>query len=157
MPLIDHPPLTESLEDLMPGMCYGCGTLNEHGHHIKSYWDGEVSRCTWTPESYHHGGANFLYGGIIASLLDCHMCLTGIIGLYAREERIVGDDKGPQLYAVTANLNVDYLKPTPLAGPVDLTATIDSVDGRKIRVIGTLGRDGVVMAKATGLFIQVDR
>ena len=24
--------------------CYGCGRLNEHGHQLKSYWDGEEAR-----------------------------------------------------------------------------------------------------------------
>ena len=23
--------------------CYGCGTQNEHGHQLKSYWDGDTA------------------------------------------------------------------------------------------------------------------
>jgi len=23
--------------------CYGCGKKNEHGHHLKSYWDGDTT------------------------------------------------------------------------------------------------------------------
>ncbi|MFN8386635.1 MAG: hypothetical protein U0V48_08920 [Anaerolineales bacterium] len=30
--------------------CYGCGTLNEHGHHIQSYWDGDRSVCHFMPK-----------------------------------------------------------------------------------------------------------
>lgn len=157
MSTLVHPPLTEALEDLLPGTCYGCGSLNEHGYQIKSYWDGEVCTCTWQPAPYHHGGANFLYGGIIASVLDCHLCMAGILGLYASAGRVFGDDKGPQLFAVTANLNIDYLKPAPVEEAVTLTATLDSVEGRKIRTSGTLGIGDEIMAKATGLFIQVNR
>ena len=25
--------------------CFGCGRLNEYGHQIKSYWDGDESVC----------------------------------------------------------------------------------------------------------------
>lgn len=31
--------------------CYGCGSLNEKGLQIKSFWDGEESVCTYTPET----------------------------------------------------------------------------------------------------------
>ena len=27
--------------------CYGCGHLNEHGHRIKSYWDGDETVCVF--------------------------------------------------------------------------------------------------------------
>ena len=33
--------------------CYGCGTLNEHGLHIESRWDGDESVCRFEPQPYH--------------------------------------------------------------------------------------------------------
>ena len=33
--------------------CYGCGKLNQHGHQIKSRWDGEETVCLFTPEAFH--------------------------------------------------------------------------------------------------------
>lgn len=157
MQTIKHPPLEQALEDIMPGDCFGCGALNEHGHQIKSFWDGEKAVCRWTPKPYHAAGGPFLYGGIIASLLDCHMCLTAIVGLYADAGRVYGDDGGAKMWAVTANLNVDYLAPTPIDAEIEVEARIVSVDGKKVRVEGTLGADGVVSARASGLFIRVAR
>jgi acyl-coenzyme A thioesterase PaaI-like protein len=157
MQKINHPPLDKALEDIMPGDCYGCGSLNEHGHQIKSFWDGEKAVCSWTPKPFHAAGGPYLYGGIIASLLDCHLCLTGIVGLYAASGRIYGDNTGSEIFAVTANLNVDYVAPTPIDGAIEIEARIISVEGKKVRVEGTLGVNGAVSAKATGLFIRVER
>ena len=44
--------------------CFGCGRLNEKGHKIKSYWDGEESVCHVKPPSIYSGGKqDILYGG----------------------------------------------------------------------------------------------
>ena len=52
--------------------CYGCGTMNELGHQIKSYWDGEESVCHFQPKPYHTAIPGYVYGGLLASLIDCH-------------------------------------------------------------------------------------
>ena len=52
--------------------CYGCGRLNEHGLQIKSYWDGEETICHFRPRPYHTAVPGYVYGGLIASLIDCH-------------------------------------------------------------------------------------
>ncbi|HEM61758.1 MAG TPA: PaaI family thioesterase, partial [Chloroflexi bacterium] len=62
--------------------CYGCGRLNEYGHQIKSYWDGEETVCTFLPEPYHTAIPGFVYGGLIASLIDCHSTATAAAAKY---------------------------------------------------------------------------
>jgi len=52
--------------------CYGCGRRNEHGLQIKSYWDGEESVCIHQPKSCYMAIPGMAYGGLIASLIDCH-------------------------------------------------------------------------------------
>ena len=52
--------------------CYGCGRLNEHGMQIKSHWNGTESICIYTPEAYRSSLPGYAYGGLIASLIDCH-------------------------------------------------------------------------------------
>jgi acyl-coenzyme A thioesterase PaaI-like protein len=66
-----------------------------------------------------------------------------------------GEDEA-ELHCVTGNLNVDYLAPTPIDGPVRLEAHASGIEGRKIYVEGTLSAKGNITAKATGLFIKVD-
>lgn len=92
--------------------CYGCGRSNAHGHQIKSYWDGDETIARFTPQPYHIAIPGFVYGGLIASLIDCHGTGSAALAVYRSEERNPGTE--PALRFVTASLQVDYLKPTPL-------------------------------------------
>ena len=115
-----------AFQDLYPdnyAHCYGCGRLNEHGLQIKSYWDGEESVCHFTPHAYHTGGfPDYLYGGLIASLMDCHAAGTASAAK-ARSEGREGEDQPLPRY-VTASLKVDYLVPTPLDTVLEVRARV---------------------------------
>ncbi|MEK4242201.1 hypothetical protein NYE39_09400 [Janibacter sp. FSL W8-0316] len=52
--------------------CYGCGTQNPAGHQLKSHWDGEETVARFTPRPEHTAMPGYVYGGLIASLVDCH-------------------------------------------------------------------------------------
>jgi len=52
--------------------CYGCGTRNTEGLKIKSFWDGNETVAYFTPQSFHTSFPGFVYGGLLASLVDCH-------------------------------------------------------------------------------------
>ena len=67
--------------------CYGCGSLNEHGLKIKSYWDGEESVCIHTPNPHFMAIPGYAYGGLIASLIDCHSTGTAAAAKYRAENR----------------------------------------------------------------------
>ncbi|MCK7517642.1 MAG: PaaI family thioesterase [Ignavibacteriales bacterium] len=92
--------------------CYGCGRLNEHGHQIKSFWDGDETVSNFTPKEYHTAIPGYVYGGLIASLIDCHGTGTAALAAYRAENR--DPNSLPPFRFVTASLQVDYLKPTPL-------------------------------------------
>jgi acyl-coenzyme A thioesterase PaaI-like protein len=91
--------------------CYGCGRLNEEGLHIKSYWDGEESVARFTPRACHIAAPGFVYGGVIASLIDCHGTGTAAAAAYRAEGRAM--DTQPGIRFVTASLKVDYLRQPP--------------------------------------------
>ena len=67
--------------------CYGCGRLNEHGLQIKSYWDGEETTAVYTPLPQHMAIPGYVYGGLIASLIDCHSTGTAAAAAYRHEGR----------------------------------------------------------------------
>ncbi|MGB8300059.1 MAG: PaaI family thioesterase, partial [Azonexus sp.] len=52
--------------------CYGCGRLNADGHQIKTYWEGDESVTRFQPRPEHTAIPGFVYGGLLASLIDCH-------------------------------------------------------------------------------------
>lgn len=136
--------------------CYGCGPDNEKGLRIKSYWDGDEAVCTWQAEPHQCGGQkDVVNGGIIASLIDCHSLNLAIAQAYQAEGRPIGSL--PKIFYVTANLKVDYHRPTPIAKPLDLRARITKVEGRKTWVSCTLSVEGQVCAAAEVLGVRVRR
>lgn len=112
--------------------CYGCGRLNEHGLHIRSYWDGDETVCVYQPQPYHTAIPGYVYGGLIASLIDCHGTGTAAAAMYRHQDRDM--DSLPPLRFLTASLHVDYLKPTPIDGPLELRSVATEVKGRKVTV-----------------------
>lgn len=52
--------------------CYGCGAHNPAGHHFQTFWEGDGTITRFTPESQHTAIPGFVYGGLVASLIDCH-------------------------------------------------------------------------------------
>jgi acyl-coenzyme A thioesterase PaaI-like protein len=110
--------------------CYGCGRLNPHGHQLKSYWGGEDTVASFVPAPHHTAIQGCVYGGLIASLIDCHG--TGSAAAAAARAAGAGDDAAvPLPRFVTASLHVDYLKPTPLGPALELRGTIAQQTERK--------------------------
>ena len=133
--------------------CYGCGRLNEHGLQIKSYWDGEETICTHEPKDYHSAVPGYVYGGLIASLIDCHSMGTAAAATYRAENREMGTE--PALRFMTASLHVDYLLPTPLSGPLEIRSRVKEIKGRKVVVESRLLAGGKVCARGEVVAVQV--
>lgn len=134
-------------------LCYGCGRLNEHGLQIKSYWEGDQTVCTFQPRPYHTAIPGYVYGGLIASLIDCHGTGSAAAAAYREQGRPLGSE--PALRYVTASLQVDYVKPTPLGVPLQLRGTIQEVKGRKVVVSVTLSAKGRVCARGKVVAVQI--
>jgi acyl-coenzyme A thioesterase PaaI-like protein len=121
--------------------CYGCGRLNEYGHQIKSYWQGEESVCHFQPEPFHISIPGYVYGGLLAALIDCHGTGTAAAAGYRAESRAM--DTEPALRYLTASLHVDYLKPTPLGYLLEVRGKVREVKGRKIVIEEWIIANGV--------------
>jgi len=129
--------------------CYGCGYNNQHGLKLKSYWDGDESVCRHTPALRYSGGIpGFVYGGMIASLMDCHGAGTAA----AAKARQTGEPHGR---FATASLKIDYLKPTPQGVELEVRGKIVEIKGRKVTVDLTLLADREVCAIGTVLMVQI--
>jgi acyl-coenzyme A thioesterase PaaI-like protein len=133
--------------------CFGCGRLNEKGHRIRSYWDGDESVAVFTPEEYHTAIPGYVYGGLIASLIDCHGTGTAAAAGYRAEGREM--DTEPPLRYVTASLHVDYLRPTPLGVPLEIRGKVEEIKGKKVVVSETLSANGKVCAKGRVVAVRM--
>ncbi len=133
--------------------CYGCGYLNEHGYQIKSYWDGEESVARFTPRPYHIAIPGYVYGGLLASLIDCHGTGTAAAAGYRAEGRAMDSD--PPLRYLTASLHVDYLKPTPLGPALEIRGRVKEVAGRKVVIEEWIVANGEITARGQVVAVQV--
>ncbi len=125
--------------------CYGCGKNNPHGHQLKSYWEGNETRAVFMPEPFHTAIPGFVYGGLIASLIDCHGTGSASAAAYRELGRELGSR--PEQRFVTAALNIDYLAPTPMGVELELRGVICEVKERKVVLDITLSAMGKVCAK----------
>lgn len=133
--------------------CYGCGRLNEHGHQIKSYWDGDETIAHFIPKPYHTAIPGYVYGGLIASLIDCHGTGSAALASYRNEGREPGTE--PPFRFVTASLQVDYLAPTPLGPELELRGKIAEIKGKKVITEITLSANGEITAKGRVIAVQM--
>ena len=112
--------------------CYGCGRLNELGYQIKTVWDGDETLTTFTPKHYHTAVPGFVYGGLLASLIDCHATGSAAGAMYRNEKREM--DTEPSFRFLTGSLFVKYLKPTPINCTLKIRGRIKEVIGKKVTV-----------------------
>ncbi len=146
----------KAVQDFYPddfAQCYGCGKLNEFGHQIKTYWEGDETVTKFTPKPYHTALPGYVYGGLLASLIDCHGTGSAALAAYKNENRDV--DTLPPFRFVTASLQVDYLKPTPLGVELEIRGRIVELKGRKVITEISLYANGVETVRGKVIAVQI--
>jgi len=133
--------------------CYGCGRLNEHGHQIKSFWDGDESICLFLPEDNYISVPGYVYGGMLASLIDCHGTGTAAAAGYRAENRPM--DSEPPLRYLTASLRVDFLKPTPLGIILEVRGRVKELSKRKVVIDEWIMANGETTVRGELVAVQV--
>lgn len=133
--------------------CYGCGRLNEYGLQLKSYWDGDESVAVFTPRPYHIAIPGYVYGGLIASLIDCHGTGTAAAAAHRQEGRPMGS--APPLRFVTASLHVDYLRPTPLGVPLEIRGKVEEITAKKVVISATVSAKGETCARGKVVAVKM--
>ncbi len=134
--------------------CYGCGRYNAHGHHFQTMWDGDETVTRFTPEPFHIAIPGFVYGGLLASLIDCHSTGSAALAAYRAAGHEPGDD-APVPRFVTAALQVNYLKPTPLGVPLEARGRIKEVRPRKVVVETTVYANGEACVRGEAVLVKM--
>jgi acyl-coenzyme A thioesterase PaaI-like protein len=120
---------------------------------LKSYLVGNETVARFTPDLKYSGGVpDHVYGGMIASLLDCHGTASAAAYAYQKEGRQTGDGMEPIRF-VTASLKVDFKRPTPLGVELVVKGMLRSLEGRKawIDLVLTAGE----LTSATGEMLAI--
>jgi acyl-coenzyme A thioesterase PaaI-like protein len=127
--------------------CYGCGRLNAQGLHLKTRWEGDGTVARFTPRPQDVALPGFVYGGLIASLIDCHAMGTAAAAAERAAGREIGAGPAPRF--VTASLKVDYLKPTPHGPELEIRGRVSEQTERKAIITVTVAVEGLITARGT--------
>ena len=149
----------KAIQDFYPehfAHCFGCGYANPAGLHLKSYLGDDYTWARFSIDEKFSGGVpGNAYGGMIASLLDCHGTASAAAFAYRNRGRIM-DDGGPTIRFVTASLKIDFKQPTPLDRELLITGYLKSIEGRKVMVSRAPAAGGGICAPG-GMFAGVVR
>jgi acyl-coenzyme A thioesterase PaaI-like protein len=133
--------------------CFGCGRHNSSGHRLKSFVEGDGTIARFRPLPVHTSVPGFAYGGLIASLIDCHAMATAAAAAEHAAGRVIGQAPAPRF--VTAMLRVDYLKPTPLGPELVIRGHVKERSERKALVEVTVSADGVATARGEAVAVRL--
>lgn len=142
----------EAIQDGYPddvAHCFGCGRLNDEGLHVRSHWDGDETVARLLPAAHYIAIPGVVYGGLLASLVDCH----GVGTAAAAIQRQTGGLDQPVPRCVTASLQVDFLRPTPTGVELEARGVVREVSARKgVIAVTVLAGDEVTV---TGRVVAV--
>lgn len=125
--------------------CFGCGRLNGEGYHVRTGWQGEETVTFYEPSSKYIAIPGFVYGGLIASLVDCHGTGSCALALHRKIGYEPGSEEEPPRF-VTASLNVNYLKPTPHGALLKAVGKVEEIHPKKFKVLVEVFADEVLCA-----------
>ncbi len=137
--------------------CWGCGSENEDGMHLKSYpgEDGETCVCRVTPGKQFTGGVpDNLFGGMIAMIFDCHGTASAAWFMHKSKGLILTEDTVIRRF-ITARLEVDFKKPTPIDTEITVTSRLEEIGERKVIVKMEMEADGIIRAIARMVAVGV--
>jgi acyl-coenzyme A thioesterase PaaI-like protein len=140
-----------AIQDLYPddfAHCYGCGRNNPDGHQLKSFAEGEEVVARFIPQGHHISVPGFVYGGLLASVVDCHAMATA-----AAAETT--EMSAPRF--VTAALRVDYLKPTPLGVELEIRGKVIERSEKKAVVALTVSAAGTITVRGEAVAVRMPR
>ena len=124
--------------------CFGCGEANARGMRLRFERDEQRQRVIgkFRLGAEYQGAPGFIHGGIIATVLDEVM---------SKVSRLF------DVRAVTAELNIEYLKPVRVGDELMVEGFNTRREGRQLYHEGEI-RDaaGTLLARGRGRFVVVD-
>jgi uncharacterized protein (TIGR00369 family) len=124
--------------------CFGCGLANPHGMRLAFHRDEARQRIVgrFRLGAAYQGGAGFIHGGIIATVLDEVMSKVS---------------RFHDVRAVTAELRVEYLKPVPVDEELRVEGFARRREGRQLYHEGEIRNSaGELLARGHGRFVVID-
>jgi len=126
------------------GLCGGCRRTGVCQLGVtRECHEEEISRFRTSCPPNYEGGPNVAHGAWTSAVFD--ECL-GHVPHYRK------------VLSVTAELTISFIKPVPVGRPLEVTVTVDRVEGRRWYISGEMvllpGR--AVLARARGIWVARD-
>ncbi len=139
--------MREPLDPLLFGeaqQCFGCGPHNHTGMQLRFFREGDAVVTTFEARPGWEGPPGIVHGGLQATLAD-ELGAWTVVGL-----------KGH--FALTASLQLRYLRPARMDRPIDGVGRIveEGDDGRVVVRID-LRQDGKRLLSGTGTYVMPTR
>ncbi|MGC2619344.1 MAG: PaaI family thioesterase [Acidobacteriaceae bacterium] len=137
-----HPTLTPLAHGAL-NHCFGCGLSNPSGMRLRFFVDEAGNIVCHTRLARRFAGPpGHAHGGIIATLLD---------------EAMSKANRARNILAMTRHLEIDYLRPVPLAVLLTLTARHRESHGRRHFIEAQIAdASGQILATGKAVFIAVN-
>ena len=132
--------------------CYGCGRFNSEGIQIKTHLQGVETVTLFDPWPSHTAFGGTVYGGLIASVIDCHSTGSAAIFTMMAAGTMVGSEPSPRF--VTAHLEVDFHAPTPLER-LRVVGRLVEITERKAIVESELIARGITTATGSAVLVRL--
>src|SRR5271154_1251529 len=122
-------------------VCFGCGGGNARGMKLTFDQDNEARmiRGRFRLGAEYQGAFGIIHGGVIALVLD------EVMGKVCRFRGV---------RAVTAEMNIEYLKPVRVDADVIVEGYEKEMDGRNLHLVGEVkDESGRLLARSRGRFV----
>ncbi len=137
--------------------CWGCGAKNKDGLHLHTYptEDGKECISEFLPDKKYSGGvpAN-LFGGLIATLFDCHGTASAAWFNHNNQGLKLEADTVITRY-ITARLEIDFRKPVPMGETITVTSEAEEIGERKIIVVMKMVAAGEIRAESRMVAVRI--
>ena len=127
------------LEEIYPDSSFVSGN-NPESMMMKPFIKDRKVYAKYTFEKRFEGGPGLVHGGILSAALDDMMGYSTIIH---------------NKFAVTANLEVNFLIPTPVLKEFEIFAWVKQIDGKKIYTESLIKSDDHTHVESSAMFIDL--
>lgn len=127
---------SKAIQDYYPEnatKCFGCGRTNAEGMHIKTFWDGNEGTCHFIPQKQHTGYPGILYGGIVASLIECNSEAVSAAATYEAENLEIETLKKNIFFTIVRS-NIRFHSAIPIDSTVVVKTKIETLKKKLVKL-----------------------
>ncbi len=149
----------KAIQDYYPeklAKCFGCGRTNTDGLHHKTYWDGNEGTCHFIPQKHHTGYPGVLYGGLVASLIECNSVAVSIAAT-CEAEGINMEKPVKLLFFTIVRSNIKFHSAVPINSEITIKTKVDSMNKKFVKIKVSIYSDNKLCTTAETTTMRMEQ